>query len=315
MKIFIHIKPSLRFIKNQIIALSKRIVLPGFEGIPLYEVISFFVKGLRRSSLISRANALSFSILLSIFPGILFLFTLIPYIPIEDLQETIMNTIENAIPYHTYKTVEKTIYGIISHHHGGLLSFGFFVSIYFSTNAMMGMMKAFNRTSHTIETRSNFKLRLISFLLIVIVTIIIIISSALLISSDLFLTSMQNHEIIGTDFAKFLINAGKWIITLFMIFIAISTIYYMAPASRKHFRFISAGSTLATLLSFLFVLGFNFYIDHFAQYNKLYGSIGTLIVLMLWINLNAIVLLIGFELNASIVVASRRKGKTLKSDN
>ncbi len=303
----LNIKKPFIYLREKTKNVSKKIVLPGFEGMPLYDVVIFFVKGIKKSSLISRANALSFSFLLAIFPAILFFFTLIPYIPISNLEDFIMEAIKNALPTHAYNTVEQTITEIVKHHHGGLLSLGFFVSVFFSSNGMMGLMKAFNRTSHTIETRSNLKLRLISILLIVIVTLMIVIGGGLLITSNLFLDYIEKNQIMTGSFTTWLVNTAKWIITLLITFLAISIIYYIAPASRKHFRFISAGSTLATILSFLFILGFNFYIDNFAQYNKLYGSIGTIVILMLWVNLNAIVLLIGFELNASIADARKRE--------
>lgn len=303
-----NIKKTFRYLQEKTVALSKKIILPGFEGMPLYDVIDFFIKGIKKSSLISRANALSFSFLLAIFPAILFLFTLIPYIPIKNLETMIMEAIQNALPAHSFNTIEQTISEIVNHHNEGLLSLGFFVSIFFSSNGMMGLMKAFNRTSHTIETRSNFKLRLISIFLIVIITVLIIIGAGLLITSNLMLDYVEKEELMTGNVTKWLINTGKWVIMLLITFFSISILYYIAPASRKHFRFISAGSTLATLLSFLFILGFNFYIDNFAQYNKLYGSIGTIVILMLWVNLNAIVLLIGFELNASIADARKRRG-------
>lgn len=296
-------KPLVSFfnsLKNQSVFISRKIILPGFEGIPLYEVVVFFFNGIRQSSLISRANALSFTFLLALFPAILFFFTLIPYIPIANLQETIMNTIHSALPANVYATVEETINNIVNHHHGGLLSLGFFVALYFSTSGMMGIMKAFNRTSHTIETRSNFKLRLISIFLVFIITMIVIIAASLLISTDYLIKYMESASILQGFVTRFLILAGKWVVLLIIIFSAISILYYFGPSSKKFYRFISAGSTFATLLSLIFILGFNYYIENFGQYNKLYGSIGTLIILMLWINLNAIVLLIGFELNASI---------------
>lgn len=290
-----------------IVRLAKKIILPGFDGLPLYDVVIFFFRGINQSSLISRANSLSFTFLLGIFPAILFFFTLIPYIPIENLHITILETLKNALPEHTYTTVKDTIEGIVQQHNGGLLSFGFLFSLYFSSNGMLGVMKAFNRTSHTIETRSFFKIRFVSVILVLLVTTLLIISASSLVGTSIFLNYLADKQVIKSDFTYILINIAKWFIILIMSFTAISFIYYMAPANRKNFRFISAGSTLATILSFIFIIGFNYYIDSFAQYNKLYGSIGTLIILMLWINLNAIVLLIGFELNASIFVAKRKR--------
>ncbi|MCD4772346.1 MAG: YihY/virulence factor BrkB family protein [Bacteroidales bacterium] len=311
MKFYLKFISTLRkvhnLLKSVIVRFSKKIILPGFDGFPLYDVVVFFFKGINQSSLISRANSLSFTFLLGIFPAILFIFTLIPYFPVENLEGIILQSIANALPEDTYNVVKDTIEGIVQQHNGGLLSLGFFLSIYFSANGMLGVIKAFNRTSHTIESRTFFKIRFISVVLVFIVTILIILASSLLIGTSIFVNYLADNNIIKGEIIYILINIGKWLITLIMGFTAISSIYYLAPANRKNFKFISAGSTLATILSLLFIFGFNFYINNFAQYNKLYGSIGTLIILMLWINLNAIVLLIGFELNASIYDAKRKR--------
>jgi len=294
---------------NSLANLAKKIYLPGFEGVPLYDVIVFFFRGIRKSSLISRANSLSFTFLLAIFPAIIFFFTLIPYIPIENLQLTIMEMIRNALPDDAYNTVKSTIEDILEHHDSGLLSFGFIFALFFSTSGMMGIMKAFNRSSHTLETRSDFKLRLISVLLVLIISNIVLLAMSILIFTNVVLNYLVSENILRSETTYYLIMAGKWIIVMIMVFTAISFTYYLAPAKKRYFKFISAGSTLATLLTLIFTYGFNYYINHFSQYNKFYGSIGTLIILMPWVNLNAIVLLIGFELNASIYDAKKIKDR------
>lgn len=311
MKFYLKIISSIKFffdsLEKVVVKYSKKIALPGFDGVPLYDVVIFFFKGINKSSLTSRANSISFTFLLGVFPAILFFFTLIPYIPIADLQSTILESLKNALPAHTYFTVEETIEEIVKQEHVSLLSIGFLFSIYFSSNGMLGIIKAFNRSSHTVESRSFFKIRFVAVILVIIVTILIILASSLLIGTSITLNYLESKNIIKSEFTFILINLGKWIITLIMIFTAISFIYFLAPANRKKVKFISAGSTLATFLSLLSIIGFNFYIENFTHYNKLYGSIGTLIILMLWINLNANVLLIGFELNASIYEAKEKK--------
>ncbi len=292
-----------RKIKMEAIRLARKIVLPGFGGMPIYDVLSFFFQGIQKSSLISRANSLSFTFMLAIFPGIIFFFTLIPYIPVENLHSTIMSTLSEIMPENAFKTVESTIKDLISIQRSSLLSIGFFAALYFASNGVMGIMKAFNRTSHTIETRSKIQQIVISLILILIIFIIIVLSSTLLILASYLIQYLEVKGLWQNSFTVFVINTTKWLLILFMLFVLISLIYFLAPAKRGEFRFFSAGSTLATLLALIFMMGFNFYIDHFAQYNKLYGSLGTLIILMLWINLNAIALLIGFELNASILDA------------
>lgn len=298
---------KLKIIWGKITSISSRLILPGFEGMSLYDVSSFFFKGIRKSSIIIRANSLSYIFLMSIFPAILFFFTLIAYIPIDNLHTTIMETLKQAFPENAYLTVKNTIEDILKHQNSGLLSIGFLLTMYFANNGMIGLIKAFNQTSHTIESRSSFKLHLTSISLIFIVTTIIILSISLLIFTSFAIKYFVSEGILTNDLTIYLYSAGKWIIIFVMVLSMISFIYYLAPAKERYFKFISAGSTLATILSLLFIFGFKYYIDHFSRYNKLYGSIGTLIVLMLWINLNALVLLIGYELNASIHDAKIQK--------
>ena len=288
------------------ILLMRRVTLPGFEKMPIYDVVEFFFRGIRKSSMLSRANSLSFTITIAIFPTILFLFTLIPYIPINGLQESIMATLADLLPIQLFEFLEGTITEIISKHNGGWLSLGFFMAFYFSNSGMLGIMKAFNRSAHAMETRSWFKMQLVSIGLQVIIVSLFIIAAGLLILTPVLINYVSSHNIITDSLSITLIQFGKWVVLTLLIFLTLSFLYYYAPAGRRVFRFISPGSTMATLLALIFIILFNLYINNFAQYNKLYGSIGTIIILMLYININAIALLIGFELNASIYDAQLR---------
>jgi membrane protein len=299
-----------RFTKR-ITFLIRKITLPGFRGMPIYDVVKFFFMGIRKSSLISRANSLSFTFLLALFPGILFLFTLIPYIPVEGLQGSILNALADILPVQVFGFLEETISEIVSKHNGEWLSLGFFFAFYFSNNGVIGIMKAFNRSAHTMETRSWLKMHLVSLGLQLILVSIILLAAALLILTPVLLNYIASHEVMSAGVSTILINIAKWVVLALLILFSLSFLYYLAPAGKKVFRFISPGSMMATLLSLTFIALFNLYIDNFAQYNKFYGSIGTLIILMLYININAIALLIGFELNASIYDA---KLQTIESD-
>ncbi len=313
-----HSRKPITWLKNTrifrlFIFYMRKLTLPGFEKMPIYDVVQFFFRGIRKSSLLSRANSLSFTFTLAIFPGILFLFTLIPYIPVAGLQESLLNTLSNMFPEQVFRFLESTITEIISKHNGGLLSLGFLMAFYFSNNGMIGIMKAFTRSAHEMETRSWLKMHLVSLGLQLILVTIIIITAALLILTPIFLNYVSEHSIITSGFAIVLIQIMKWIILSLLIFLSFSFIYYLAPAGKRVFRFISPGSTMATILALVFIALFNIYINNFAHYNKLYGSIGTIIILMLYININAIALLIGFELNASIYNV-RKWSKKVKSN-
>jgi membrane protein len=282
------------------IRLSKRIIIPGFDRLPLYDVTVFFFTGLSKGYITSRASAISFNFFLAIFPFLIFFFTIIPFIPVTNFQQSLLDLIRDFLPDEAYSTAHATIEDIVTRHHGGLLSIGFVLSLYFATNGIDSLMVAFNNTFHTIETRSWITRRLTSVFLAVIITILLIMSISLITFGTRLLSITLPVQIIHSRFFFGLIVVLKWVITLAMVFFAISFIYYLVPAKKRHFRFISAGSSLATILVIATTLGFNFYVDNFSRYNILYGSIGTLLIILLWIWLNSLSLLIGFELNASI---------------
>ncbi len=297
---------------------SKKFVVPGFEGLPLYEVADFFIRGIRHSSLSTRAMAMSFSFLLAVFPSIIFLFTLIPYIPIDDFQDELLAMIKGFLPKSNYLTIKDTVEDIIKRQRGGLLSVGFLSALYFSTNGINAMMQSFNQSYHTKETRSAFRQRMVSILLTIILFVLILIAVMLLTFSESFLIYLIKIGWLKKASSLLLLQIGKWIIIIALFFIAYSFLYYFGPAKKKRFKFVSAGSILATFLSLVLAAGFGYFVTNIASYNKLYGSIGTLIIIMLWINFSSFILLICFELNASIDNASveyRKKNlsKTLKN--
>lgn len=284
---------------------SKKIVLPGFDGVPLYNVAEFFVQGIQKGAITNRAAALSFNFFLAIFPALLFFFSLIPYIPIADFQDSLLDLLEEFIPEKVWTTVEGTIFDIVKRPQGGVLSIGFLMAMYFSTNSVTSMMEAFNQTYHSIETRSAIRQRLVAIGLVFLFSFLVIIAIALITFGPMALNWLEKVGVLTDNVAIVMLTAGKWIITLALLFFAFSILFYFAPSRKLRFRFISAGSTITTLLFIAASIGFNYYVNNFAKYNTLYGSIGTLIIFMLWIYFNAIIILLGFELNASISVARK----------
>lgn len=283
------------------IKLSQKLVLPGFEGVPLYNVALFFFKGIQNGTLTSRASSVAFSFFLALFPTIIFLFTLIPYVPVENFQDELMDLLRQFMPRSAFEATESTLEEIVRQPQGGLLSFGFISALYFSTNGFNALIDAFNQSYHSRETRGAFKQRLVSVLLVIIQTALMVTAIALIVFSEVAL----NKFIPRDHMATYAVQIGRWVIILALVLCVISFIYYLGPVNKKGWKFISAGSTLATILFIITSLGFAFYVNNFGQYNKLYGSIGTLIVVLLWIYFNSTILLLGFELNASIHSASR----------
>jgi membrane protein len=288
-------KPVLSFLQ-----FTKKITIPGFEGMPLYDVARFFIQGIMKGSLASRASSIAFSFFLALFPMIIVFFTLIPFIPVKNFQDLVLNFINNIIPDQAEAFIQSTLIDIIQRPRGQLLSITFVLAVIFATNGFHSVIEGFNNTYHTIDTRSWFKQKLISALLFFIISFILIISILLLITSSLLMDFLVEKRLLTSLITVYLLIGGKWVILIGMFFFTISFIYYLGPAKSSKFRFISAGSSLATLLTILAMVGFNYYVSNFSSYNALYGSIGTLLIVLIWIYFNAIILLIGFELNASI---------------
>ncbi len=280
---------------------SKRLVLPGFNGIPLFDVAIFFFRGLQQGYITSRAAAISYSIFLAIFPFLIFLFSIIPFIPIDNFQQTLLALIEEFMPKLAYESVKETIIDIVTRPRSSLLIFNLILTLYFSTNGVNSLIEAFNNTYHDIETRSAIKQYIVAFFVLFIISFLLILAVAMMTIGPVLLRLILPDSIEESGFIVFIFDVLRWIIVLGLLLMAISSLFYLAPARRKSFRFFSPGSLMATFLIILTTLGFNFYVDNFSSYNAFYGSLGTLMIVLVWIYVNSISLIVGFELNASIL--------------
>lgn len=280
-----------------------KLVLPGFDGIPISHVIKFVIKGFTKGALVTRASSIAFNLLMALLPATIFLFTLIPFIPINNFQEELIRLFESILPVNAFNFLETTIIDIVTNKSGGLLMVMFIATIIFSTNGIHAVINAFVVSTHSFKSRSWINQRKISVILLFIVLMMIAFAGSLVIFGKIAVNYLEEINILERDLVIFILIFIKWIVVVLLLFLAISFLYYLAPAKRRDFRFISPGSTLATILFILTSLGFSAYVNHFGQYNKLYGWIGTLMVILIWLYLNSIALLIGFELNVSIKAA------------
>ena len=291
--------------------LSKKLIVPGFEGLNLFEVSMFFYKGLVQGAITTRASSLAFNFFLAFFPSIIVLFTLIPFVPIVGFQEQLFVLIMDILPPSTYEATKSIVDDIVNNEQGGLLSLTFILALYFSTNGVSAMITGFNATYHLTDKRTWIQLRFLSFVLTLILAVLLILTIIFQIFSQGFMNFLVTEGYLQ-QYSADLILYAKWLILVIVLFISISILYYFGPADKIRWKFLSAGSISATLLSVITSVGFSYYINNFAQYNQLYGSIGTLLVILLWMYFNSIILLLGFELNASIV--SAKEEQTIKID-
>lgn len=284
---------------------AKRVTFPGFDKVPVYNVALFFIRGLRDGAIITRAEAVAFNWILAIFPTIIVIFTIIPLIPIDNFQAQILLLIQSIVPESTYSVIQKTIEDIIIIKHGGFFSFGFVLALIFSTNGIVSLIQSFNASIHVVDTRSWLKQRTISLLLVVILSLLVTLGISLITFTQTLMDFLVNQELMQQSWTYYLVKGGKWIVILALFYFAYSFVYYLGPARKSKYRFISVGATLATALTTIVTVGFGFIIDHFGSYNALYGSIGALPVIMLMIFLNSLSIILGFELNIGIVAARK----------
>lgn len=285
---------------------TKVCVLPGFSPLPIYTVATFFFKEIAKETLVNKASSLAYNFMLAIFPAIIFLFTLIPYIPKSiGFQDTLMDLLALVLPQNAFLAFETTINEIINIQNGSLLSVGFVLSLFFATNGVHKLMVAFNKSSLVVETRTWLKQRMVAIILTVVIALSVIVCIVAMAMGEIVLNYLQKELHYKGGITLFAINVTRWTLLGILYFITVSILYRYGPAHAKKWKFFSAGSWLATVLAFLTIWGFSFYINNFSSYNKIYGSIGTLIVVMIWLYLNSLILLVGFELNASVDLSKR----------
>ncbi len=306
---------KLIFIWEKILVKAKRVTFPGLDGMALYDVMVFFWRSIVDGALTTRASAIAFSFFVALFPAIIFLFTLIPYIPIDNFQNELFLLIEDMVPATTFMAIKETVLDILTRQRGGLLSLGFFMALIFSTNGFASIMSAFDASLHSFERRTWMGQRLIALLLLAIMSVLLTVAIALITYGQSFINYLVINNFLKDHFTIYMLSIGKWIVVLFLFFIANSFLFYLAPAKKTKWRFISAGGTLSTVLNVVTFQGFSYYINRFGQYNKLYGSIGTLLVILLLMYIISMILLVGFELNASINEAVKHsKGGFLRKN-
>lgn len=282
---------------------AEKITFPFFDGVPLYDIGIFFWRSIVDGAITTRASAIAFSFFIALFPFLIFLFTLIPYIPIKNFQVELMILIQDLVPESAYETIQETLIDIITQPRGDLLSFGFFAALIFSTNGLASMMSAFDATVNSIYRRTWISQRITAIWMLLVLSVLLTVAIALITGGQVFINYLDANQILEDRFLLYLLSFGKWVITVSLFFFAYSFLYFMAPAKRSKWRFISIGGTFATISSLLTFAVFAYYINNFGQYNKLYGSIGTLLIVLLLVYAMSVILLVGFELNASIYQA------------
>lgn len=294
---------------------SKEHSLPGMKRIPLFYLVKFILEETKDDVIVTRANSMAFSFFLAIFPAIIMLFTLLAYTPLyQNFDLVLSQSIHEIMPGEAGRAVFKTIKDIATIPRSGLLSAGFFLALWFSSNGILSMMSGLEKEYvEYFRDRTGLEKRLIAIELTFLLAFILMAAVVFIILGNQIL-ELLFHYIKAGWFTRMSVIAFRWLAVFTLIYAGISTIYRFGAPTVPRIPFINSGAFIATLLSIITSWGFSFYVDNFGSYNKIYGSIGTLIVLMVWIQINCMILLIGFEINAAILVL-RAKHRALPKRN
>ncbi len=296
-------EPALRFWSLRVVPTANKIVLPGCSGVPIVQILKHF----SNRDLWQSSKALAFSFLMAMPPLLIFFFTLIPYLPIQGLQSEMLSQLRLMLPESIFDRVAVTINDVMSHKHSSLLSIGFAGSVILAANGIHGLLQSFNSVSHSIEWRSFVRRYLLCLFLVVVLYVLIVAILSLLIGYKFFIQFMiHNNFMAETKLSFFAFSLGRWIILVFLTLLTLSLLYYLAPVKKQRISFFSIGSVISTLMMFGLSWAFRGYINNFNNYNILYGSIGTLLVIMLWVYANCIVILAGYAVNIAIAESCER---------
>ena len=290
----------------------RRVKFKSYENVSLYEVIAIFIRKVTSDDIIQRSYGVAFNFTLAIFPAIIFLFTLIPFInnfiPEVD-SENILNFIGEIMPESMFEVVASTIEDIIGNTRGGLLTFGALFSLYLAANGVLSLMNAFNSCYKTVDKRGFLKTRLIAIGLTLMLAFVLILAIVLLVIGSIAINFLADNPLVNIDeYVVYLIQILRFVVMFIVFFLAISFIYYFGPAVHYNWSFFSLGSFIASFLCLAASYGFSLYIANFGTYNKLYGSIGVLIALMMWQFILTVIMMVGHEINASLHYAHRVVG-------
>ncbi len=286
-------------------AKSKKLVLPGFQGLPLFEVITLFNSQVKKVGLADRARSIAFSFLIAIPAATIFICTLVPYMPVShQIDRQLLQLTKDLTPnQNTYLLVSQFLEDFLNKPRAGLLSVGFVLALFYSSNAMMGIMRSFNKslTYHS-RRRNVFQTRWMAIKLTTMVLLMVVGSVVMLVTQAQLIKDLLRflHIPSSNHSARLLIRTIRWVLLIPLFYFAIACIYKYGPSVHRRWKLFSPGTFLATALTIAITLLFSYWVNHFGNYNKVYGSIGTVMILMLLVYFNSLVLLIGYELNVSI---------------
>lgn len=286
--------PIVRNIANVL----KKIKLPWLQGLSLYDLLELYILGIIEGAFSYHASAVAFSFFMALFPFALFILNLIPYIPIVGFQDDFLEFVKEGVPPNTYDAIYKIISDILNNSHSGLLSSGFILSIFLMANGLSGILGGFESSKHVLIKRGFFHQYLVALGMSLVLSFILLVTVATIVVFEVFIQRTIIQDVLSDRIP--LIILGRYAFVILMILVTSSVLLRFGTKQVHRPKFTSIGSVFTTILIIISSYFFGIWVVKFSKYNELYGSIGTLLILMFYIWINCMILLLGFELNATI---------------
>jgi len=292
-----------------VVAISSKLRLPGMGGVTFYDLVETYALGIVRGAFSSRASAISYSFFMALFPFILFILNLIPFVPVEDFQSEFLKFLHELLPPAAVNSFDSIFMEVAEQENTGLLTIAFAASIFLMANGVNAIFDGFQRSYHQEISRHVVRQYLVALSISLLLAFFLLLSVVAVGYIQYQLEDINSKYLLGDGGSTFWLLAVRYAILLFLLFTFICTLYYAGTKSGRESPFFNAGAIFTTLLILFFGYLFGLYIENFSTYNEIYGSLGAILILMVYIWLNSNLLLLGFELNASI---RKLKAQTLK---
>jgi len=291
----------------------KAIKIPGLEGLSLFEVLEMYTRGIVKGALTTRAGSISYSFFMALFPFLLFVINLLPYVPFIDYQEDFLPFLESVFPPNTLDVFQNTTANIFEKKRGGLLSTSFFFSMFLMANGVNALFSGFQESYHTKINYNFIKQYIIAFGVALLLALFLFLTVIAIPIVEVYVVqNLTDHGLIESDLIG--VTVAKYIIFTVMFYTVIAMFYYFGSAEKNTKKYFTAGAVLSTILFLVTTYLFGVYVENFAQYNELYGSIGAILILMLYIWLNSNILLLGYELNAALRSLRLKSAKVVEKN-
>ena len=283
---------------------ANALVLPGFQHVPFLTVMRLFGKSLVKGILFQRAAAMTYRFFIAVIPMAMALFSILSFMG-ESMQQHVLNVFQYIIPHYAWPVANQMLTEVLSRQSSSLVWIFLAMGLYFSVIAINSFLNSLRSSYYEVPTRNLFKQLFISLQIFVIFVAVVCAIIVIFVLTSRLLKYIDTHTLNNVVLYSNAVSVSRWLLIFVAVYFLISMLYYFVPADKRNYRFFSAGSSVATILLVIILGVVDFYFSDFADYNFVFGSMGALITVLLWIYWNAIVILACFDLNVSVAEAKK----------